>query len=204
VGTKHEKVDAYIEKANPFAKPILTHLRKLVHKACPGVEENVKWSFPVFEYKGIMCNMVALKEYCGFGFWKASIMADSHKLFAQVQEPAMGQLGKIRTKADLPPDDVLMAYIKEAAQLNEAGVKVPAKKKASPTDELAVPGDFLQVLTGNKTAEANFTAFSFSKRKDYLQWFDEAKTIETRSKRMATAVEWLAENKSRNWKYEKK
>jgi hypothetical protein len=47
-------------------------LRDLVHKACPEVEETMKWSFPHFDYKGMMCSMAAFKQYCAFGFWKAS------------------------------------------------------------------------------------------------------------------------------------
>jgi len=203
MGTRDAKVDAYIQKSPAFAQPILLHLREIIHKACPTVEEKMKWSFPHFDYKGMMCSMAAMKEYCVLSFWKASLMADSHKVFASVEEKAMGNLGKIKTVKDLPAEKVLIAYVKEAMQLNDTGVKLPSRTKTI-TADITVPEDFEKMLKKNKAAAGNFAAFTPGKKKEYLGWFDEAKTADTRNKRMETAIEWIAENKIRNWKYEKK
>src|SRR5215213_2106905 len=124
-----ERIDAYIAKSADFAKPILTHLRALVHAACPDIEETWKWSFPHFDYKGTVCSMAAFKRHCSFGFWKASLMKDSHRLLTAGSE-AMGQLGQIKSLADLPPDALLIAYVREAVELNEKGVKA-AKPRAT-------------------------------------------------------------------------
>jgi uncharacterized protein YdeI (YjbR/CyaY-like superfamily) len=197
------RIDAYIEKSEDFAKPILKHLRELVHAACPEIVETMKWSFPHFDYKGIVCSMAAFKQHCAFGFWKASLMQDAHKILTGSDE-AMGQMGRIESLKDLPADKILISYIKEAVQLNERGIKLPAKSKAAENEPLNVPDYFTATLKENKKAFDAFENFSRSHRKEYVEWITEAKTEATRNRRMATAIEWLAEGKSRNWKYERK
>ena len=200
---RDERIDAYIEKSADFAKPILTHLRGLVHAACPEIEETWKWSFPHFDYKGTVCSMAAFRQHCAFGFWKASLMKDAHKLLVNGSE-AMGQMGQIKSLADLPPDAVLISYIKEAVELNEKGVKLPSRANTGAKKELEVPEFFIAALETNSKASETFENFSYSNKKEYVEWLAEAKTEETRQKRLATAVEWLNEGKSRHWKYAKK
>src|ERR1700722_11083239 len=201
--TKDKKVDAYIAKAQPFAQPILKHIRELVHKACPGVEEKIKWSFPVFDYNGIMCNMAGFKEHCSFGFWKQKLMKDPNKIFG-IKE-SMGNLGKITSLKDLPSDKIMLAYIKEAASLNKEGVKLPPRvKKVLDGKSLVVPDYFKKALSKNAKANKVFEAFSPSQKKEYIDWLTDAKTEETRNSRMVLAVEWISEGKIRNWKYVKK
>ena len=202
MGKKDKRVDAYIEKAQPFAKPILKHLRELVHEGCPGIEETIKWGMPSFDYKGPFCSMAAFKEHAVFGFWKAALMKDAEKM-KDNQQNAMGHAGKIKTLSDLPPDKVLISWIKEAAKLNDEGVKLPPRKKTERKD-LVIPDYFTKALGKNKKASKRFEEFSPSHKKEYVQWITEAKTEETRNRRMETAIEWIAEGKGRNWKYERK
>jgi len=197
------KIDAYIEKAQHFAQPILKHLRKLIHQACPDVEENIKWSFAAFDYKGPFCSIAAFKEHCAFGFWKATLMKDAQKLNA-AQEDSMGHLGRIKSLKDLPADKVIIAYIKEAMKLNDTGAKLPPRKKTVDESELVVPDYFKKALTKNKKAARHFEKFPPGQKKEYLMWLAETKTEETRNKRMETAIEWISEGKIRNWKYLKK
>lgn len=199
MATKDPRVDAYIAKAQPFAKPILSHIRKTVHAACPGVEETMKWSFPHFDYKGMLCSMASFKEHCAFGFWKAALLKDGG-IPAKSAE-AMGQFGRITSVSDLPSDRVLAALIKKAVSLNDEGVKAP-KRKAAPKKPLAVADNLAAALRKNRKALAAFEAFSPSHRREYIEWIAETKTDETRQRRIATAIEWLAAGKSRNWKYE--
>ena len=138
---KNPSFDAYIKAAAPFAQPILTHLRKLVHKACPEVEETIKWGFPHFDYKGVMCSMAAFKKHCAFGFWKSAIMSDPKKIMEVKDRGAMGNFQKITSLSDLPSDKILIAYIKEAKKLNEDDIKLPARKKATDR-KLLVPAYF--------------------------------------------------------------
>ena len=202
MGKKDKRVDAYIEKAQPFAKPILNHLRELVHKGCPDVEETIKWSFPNFEYKGTFCSMAAFKEHCAFGFWKAALMKDAEKM-KDNQQNAMGHAGKIKSLKDLPPDKIIIGWIKEAAKLNDDGIKLPPRKKVE-HKEIIIPDYFNKALNKNKKAVQAFERFPPSHKREYLQWITEAKTDETRNRRMDTAIEWIAEGKGRNWKYERK
>jgi uncharacterized protein YdeI (YjbR/CyaY-like superfamily) len=191
------RVDAYIGNAAEFAQPILHHLRAVIHSACPDVQETIKWSMPCFEHHGLICNFAAFKQHCSFGFWKAELL-----LAAQDDKgkEAMGQFGRITSLKDLPPKKVLAAYVKKAAQLNEEGVKV-ARPKAAPR-ELVVPDYFIAALEDNPAAYEVFNEFSTSAKRDYCDWLTEAKTEATRNKRMAQAVQWIAQGKKRHWKYE--
>ena len=201
----NKSIDAYIAKSNDFAKPILNHLRELIHNACPDVEEKIKWSMPFFDYKGeMMCHMASFKQHCAFGFWKGSIMKDPVLRETAASEAAMGHLCRITSLKDLPPDKKIIAWIKEAMLLNDNGIKLPPKEKPGATKVLVVPDYFAKALSKNKKAKQMFDAFSPGKKKEYIVWITEAKTEDTRNKRMETAIEWIAEGKARNWKYEKK
>jgi uncharacterized protein YdeI (YjbR/CyaY-like superfamily) len=203
MGKKDKRVDAYIEKAQPFAQPIMREIRDLVHATCPDVEETMKWSFPHFDYQGIMCSMASFKEHCAFGFWKGSLIkdADGNGLGGD----AMGSFGRITKRRDLPSKKVLTGYIKQAMALNEAGVKSPTRAKPKPTEKekaaLTPPPDFAAALKRNAAARKNFDDFSYSHRKEYIQWITDAKREETRANRIAKAVDQIAEGKSQNWKY---
>lgn len=203
MGKREKGIDAYIMKSADFAQPILEHLRDMVHKACPDVEEKIKWSAPHFEYKGMICNMAAFKQHCAFGFWKAALMEDKILMENAKSERAMGHLGRITSLKDLPANKVLIGYIHEAMKLNEAGVKVEKRKPDAPKTH-AMPVYFTKALNKNKIALKNFNNFSPSCKKEYIVWLEEAKTDETRNKRLATAVEWIEEGKQRHWKYQKK
>jgi uncharacterized protein YdeI (YjbR/CyaY-like superfamily) len=196
------RIDAYIEKAAPFAQPIMEHIREVVHKACPQVEETVKWGFPHFEYKGILCNMAAFKKHCSFGFWKAALMKDEKNVLNVANKHSMGHFDKITSLKDLPADKILISYIKEAMRLNEEDIKLPAKPKSA-KPELETPAELLAALKKNKTAQKTFENFSPSHKREYIEWITEAKTDATREKRIATTIEWLTEGKSRHWKYTK-
>jgi uncharacterized protein YdeI (YjbR/CyaY-like superfamily) len=199
------RIDAYIAKSRDFAKPILMHLRQLVHQACPDITETMKWSMPFFDYKGALCNMAAFKEHASFGFWKANTLKDEHKIIKRGDEAAAGSLGRITSLADLPSDEILIAYIKEAVALNEDGVKAAprfAPKVAAEKPALIMPPEFNAMLESNPMAKMHFDEFSLSKKKEYIEWFVDAKTEATKQKRMEQALEWISEGKSRHWKYQ--
>ena len=200
-GNLNPEFDAYIANSAEFARPILEQIRKLFHQACPEIEETMKWSFPHFEYKGIVGSMAAFQQHVGWGFWKATMLKDPHKLFTRMGDTSMGG-AKATDVSQLPPDKVVLEYIREAVALNEQGVKAPAPKK-KPKAELEVPDYFLTALKKNKKALATFEAFSPSSKREYVEWVTEAKQEATREKRLGTAIEWMAEGKSRNWKYMK-
>jgi uncharacterized protein YdeI (YjbR/CyaY-like superfamily) len=200
MGTRDPRVDAYIDKSADFAKPVLRHLREMVHDTVPEVSEEMKWSMPSFMYRGMLCGIAAFKEHCAFNFWKHSLIVGGDR-----PDDAMGSFGRITSMADLPPDSELRRYLLKAKQLNDEGVKAPRREK-SPEEkkEFEIHPEFADALAGNESAARHFDAFSPSKRKEYLEWISEAKTEPTRRKRIDTAVEWIAEGKSRNWKYERR
>jgi uncharacterized protein YdeI (YjbR/CyaY-like superfamily) len=201
MGTRDARIDAYIAKSPEFARPILTHLREVVHAACPDVEEALKWSAPFFLYKGMLCSMASFKEHCAFGFWKGSLVVEGSE--GKVDQAA-GQFGRITKLSDLPSKKVLTGYIKQAMKLNEAGVKAPGRSKTKTPVKLDVPDDLASALQANKKARATFENFSPSHQREYVEWIIEAKTPATRARRLQTAIEWIAEGKPRMWKYIKR
>jgi len=198
MASKDPRIDAYISRSADFAKPILKHLRKVVHAGCPQVEETIKWSMPHFDYRGMMCGMAAFKEHCAFGFWKADLILDRDK---QADKSGMGSFGCIKSLADLPSEKTLIGYVKKAAALNEAGIKAPGRTEPKRRKPLPMPADFTAALKKNPKAQTTFEKFSPSHRREYIQWITEAKREETRKERLAKSVKWLAEGKPRNWKY---
>jgi uncharacterized protein YdeI (YjbR/CyaY-like superfamily) len=199
MGTRNAKVDAYIEKSAAFARPILKRLREIVHEACPEVEEEMKWSSPHFVYKGMFASMSAFKEHCAFGFWKGEQVVG---IDAKAKE-AMGQFGRISALSDLPPKKVIAGYVKAAKKLNDDGVKAVRQKTVR--KKLPVPKEFLAALEkkANKKARETYERLTPSQQREYSDWITEAKGEATREKRLATALEWLAEGKVRYWKYQK-
>ena len=196
--TRDPRIDAYIERAAPFARPILAHARALVHQACPQVEETIKWGMPTFVHAGgILCGMAAFKQHASFGFWK-------HALVVGEGEPrdGMGSYGKMLSLDDFPAKKIVLAHIRKAMKLNEDGVKMPAARKAASKLPPEMPEDLVAALNKDNAAKATFDAFPPSCRREYIEWIVEAKREETRAKRLAQTVEWMAEGKRRNWKYE--
>jgi hypothetical protein len=198
---RDRRVDAYISNAPDFAKPILSHLRDLVRAACPEVEETMKWSRPHFLHHGLLCGMSAFKQHCAFGFWLGETVLGATRKTPSEQD-GMGHFGRITSLADLPGDKELLALIRKAAALNEIGAKRRVAPRPAGDRTLIVPDYITAALRKNKKALAAFAVFSYSHKKEYVEWITEAKREETRQKRIETMLGWLAEGKSRNWKYE--
>jgi uncharacterized protein YdeI (YjbR/CyaY-like superfamily) len=205
MGKKDKRVDDYIRKAQPFAQPILKHLRKLIHEANPEVEETIKWGMPSFEYKGPYVGIASFKQHAVMGFWKNALLKDPKGYLQERSNKggeAMGHLGRIESIEDLPPDKVIIDFIKQAKKLNDEGIKQVRVTK--PKAALAIPDLLIAALKRNKAAKATFDAFNPSNKRDYVEWLTEAKTDATREKRLDQAIEWMAEGKARHWKYQKK
>ncbi len=197
MGTRDPRVDAYIARSAEFARPILEHLRALVHRAFPRIEETIKWGMPTFEHHGIVCHMAAFKGHCAFGFWHGELVEAAAK-----KQEAMGQYGRITTLSDLPSARTIATLVRKGAALNASGVKNLPKLR-HPKRAIRIPADLVAALKKNARARETFSAFPPSQRREYLEWITEAKTPATRAKRLATTLEWLAEGKPRNWKYMK-
>ena len=191
------RIDAYIGRAESFAQPILNHVRARVHAAAPEAEETMKWSAPSFTVDGkILLTMAAFKAHAAVNFWRGQEIGDGGP-----KAGAMGQFGKLTSVDDLPSDRELDVLIREAATLAKTA-PAPRKTKHAPKPAPQMHPDFARALAGNAKAKAMLDGFSPSAQRDYLEWISEAKHDATRAKRIATAVEWLAEGKKRHWKYQ--
>ena len=194
---KDKRVDVYITRAPQFARPILTTVRGWMHEGAPDCEEALKWGHPAFLQEGILCGMVAFKEYCGVHFWQGKNVVAVNK---GPHGPAQ-QLGKLLAVKDLPSKRVFLGYVRKAVELNASGVKVARPTK--PKKPFAVPAEFRKAMDRDAKAKATFDGFSPSHRREYAEWIADAKQEATRERRIAQALEWLAEGKPRNWKYMK-
>jgi hypothetical protein len=197
MGTRDPRVDAYIAKAPEFAKPILTHIRGVVHDACPGVAEDLKWSTPSFMYKGILCGMAAFKQHATFGFWKHDLVTGSPRV-----EGSMG-FGRLTKVSDLPPKQALAAYVKKAAALNDAGIKpVRTPMRGKPKPPAKAPAD-LVAESEEEQESPGYVRRVQPERQARVRRVDHGRQErrETRARRLATAIAWMAEGKHRNWKY---
>jgi len=198
------RVDAYIEKTAPFAQPILSHLRELMHKACPRATESVKWGMPFFIQQGvILCHMAAFKRHCAFGFWgsemKKILAKDGFK-----SSDAMGTQGRITSLKDLPADKILLSYMSQAAGLVESGERKKSidRPKKSVGRTVRVPAELVAALKKNKLAAKAFASFSPSCKREYAEWITEAKRPEAKQKRLNQSIDWIAQGKTRHWKYQ--
>ncbi len=200
MGTKIKEVDAYIERSPDFARPMLKKMRRLFHKASPKIDETIKWGVPHFEYKGLVGGMAAFKQHVTLGFWKSALMSDPAQLFQRGPKASMCT-AKFESADEMPPDDVLLDYIRQAVQLNEDDVKL-ARKKSQTAKKPRVPAALSAALKSNQQAQTHFKNFSASCQREYIEWINEAKQESTRNRRVAQAMEWIAAGKYRNWKYQ--
>ena len=195
--TRDPRIDAYIDKQADFARPILERVRALVHEACPDVEETIKWSMPTFVYGGgILCGMAAFKQHVSFGYWKHALVVGEG-----APRDGMGSYGKMTSVKELPSKKTLVAHIKKAMQLNLEKTP-PVRKASAPKPPPALPDDMAAALKKNAKARKAYETFPPSAQRDYVEWITEAKREATRASRLAQAIEWMAEGKRRNWKYE--
>ena len=193
------QVDAYIERAQPFARPILQTLRALFHKACPDIQEKLKWGVPSFEHKGIVGGFAAFKQHVSWGLWKSALLDDPTEAMKTRAASAMGA-GKLTSVDDLPPDRVVLHLIRQAVDLNERGITWPRPKPVRKPPP-RVPPDLLKALKSNPRAAVAFKGFSPSHKREYIEWITEAKQPSTRARRLEQAIAWIAQGKPRNWKY---
>lgn len=195
---KDPRIDAYIAKAQPFAKPILKHLRGVVREGCPQCEETIKWGMPAFTHNGIVAIVASFKAHCAFVLWKADDVTPG------INRSAMGSLGRITSVDDLPPKKTLIGYVKKRAELNEKGVKRPKPAAPRARKPVRVPPELASALKKSAKARTAWENFPPSHRREYVEWISGAKQAETKERRLKAALKQIAEGKPQNWKYMKK
>ncbi len=201
---RNPAVDAYIAKSPDFAKPILAHVRKLMHKGCPRIEESIKWGVPAFEREGIVAMMAAFRKHVAFGFWSERLVreklgADADRMFPKDAKPGMGGR-RYLARAELPADAVILRAVRAAVALNEAGERPKRALKRKPPPK--APPYLVAALKKNAKARATYARFTPAQRREYVDWLREAKQAATRERRLARTIEWLAAGRQRNWKYQ--
>ena len=196
MGTHDKRIDAYIAKAAPFARPILIHIRAVVHTACPEAEETLKWGAPAYTHHGILCITAAFKQHCALVLWRAPLIVGAVK-----SRDSRGHFGKLTSVKDLPSKKILTDLLKQAVKLNEAGTTTSQRAKGKPKKSLPTPADLAAGLKKSAKARAAWADFSPSARREYIEWITDAKRPETRAGRLKTTIAWVTAGKQRNWKY---
>ena len=202
MGKKSPEVDAYIDNAAPFAKPILKKLRTLFHRASPDLVETIKWGVPSYEYKGIVGGFAAFKSYVTFGMWKSALLEDPTGILQTDKSSHMGG-GKMLDVNDVPDDAAMLTLIRQGIELNEKGVKLPSRSNPKPKPPIAPPKELLAAFKTAPKAKTFFESLAPSCKREYLEWITEAKRDQTRAKRIEQTILWLGQGKKRNWKYAK-
>lgn len=200
---KSVQVDQYILKSPDFAQIILDHIRFLVHSACPDIQEQIKWGFPNFIYKGkILCHMAAYKQHCSFGFWNSEHLEDQHQILQKIGKTSMGQIGRIESIEQFPDGDIVFDLLKSAMHQIDSGI-VP-KKSSRASKPIDLPEILSTALNQAPEAKAHFERFTASQKREYIDWIKDAKADATKERRLQTIIEWVSEGKTRQWKYQKK
>ncbi|MGY3266917.1 YdeI/OmpD-associated family protein [Lysobacter sp. HA35] len=193
--TRDPRVDTYIENAAPFARPLLERLRRDMHAACAELDESIRWARPVFMHKGrLIAGMAAFKQHASFGYWRGG------EVVGEPRNDGMGQFGQLRSLDDLPSSADIAEQVRRAIALVETDVPKPTRAR-TPRPALEMPDVMRDALDAHPVARRHFDAFSPSQRRDYIEWIVEAKRDDTRARRLAQAIEWLAEGKPRHWKH---
>ena len=207
-GRRDPAVDGYIAQASPFARPILEHVRAAMHAACPEVTEAIKWSHPFYLLGGKpFASTASFKAHCALGFWRGGKpIAEAVALASpNPKEKAMGQFGRIESLSDLPAAAELRQLIVEARKAFLAAQEAKAAMPTAPRavrEVPAVPDDLAAALRTQRAAQKAFKGFTPSQQREYVDWIVEAKREATRASRIVQAIEWIAEGKTRNWKYQ--
>ena len=197
-------VDAYIAKSADFAQPILRHVRKLMHKGCPRIEETIKWGVPAFEREGIVAMMAAFKGHVAFGFWSEKLIREKLGREAERVFPKDAKLGmggrRYLSRAELPPDAAILRAVKMAVALNESGERPVRVRKRKPPPK--APRHLTAALKKNAKARTTWSRLTPGQQREYVEWLAEARREETRARRLAETLALLAAGKTRHWKYQ--
>jgi hypothetical protein len=114
MGKRDSRVTAYIDRSQPFARPLLRRLRASMHAASPRLVEDIKWGMPAFLYDDkIVGGIAGFKAHCALWFWKGS------KVVGTKAAGAMGQFGRITRPDDLPSAAAVKRYVKRGIALIE-------------------------------------------------------------------------------------
>ena len=128
------RVDAYIAKAPPFARAILTETRSRVGKAYPSVEETIKWNVPFFLLGDkILASMAAFKKHVKVGVWTGMMPKFADVSDVEELPPVKDFTQQLKTAA-LAIDDAMTSkppaskLAKKAPAKKAPAKKAPAKK----------------------------------------------------------------------------
>ncbi|MCB0792148.1 MAG: DUF1801 domain-containing protein [Flavobacteriales bacterium] len=197
-----ERINSHIAEQDEWKRRLMVRLRQLIHQVDPGIEETWRWNGPHFDRNGIMLGMSAHKTCVSIWFHKGALLKDPRRLFEPLEkDEAKGMRVYKLKESDAIDEKAFTELVKQAVKLNEDGVKLSEAKPARKT--LVVPPELESVLKKDQHAMTNWEGFSYSKKKDYIEWVTDAKREETRKRRIAQAFQLIRDGLALNERYEK-
>ena len=189
-------IDEGISKLEPFAQVICKRLRKLILSSDPEMIEDWKWG-PNYYLNGMVCGYWGFKKHVSFVFFQGLLLKDKKKILQENPGNVHNRHIKF-TDVKQIDDNVILEYLFEAIDNNRKGLKITETKDKT----IIVPEDVEKQFKKAKVL-AYFDSIAFSHRKEYIQWIESAKKVETRTKRIEQAIEKLMDKQGLNDKYKK-
>ena len=188
------KVDAFLKRTKEWQEEF-TRLRAII-LACDLTEE-LKWGWPCYSFDGTnVVLMHGFKEYCALLFFKGALLKDPKGILIQqtknvqsarqIRFTSVSEIAKMKTG--------VKAYVKEAIEIEKAGLKVNFKK----TKEFDVPEEFKRVLAKNAALKSAFKALTPGRQRAYLLYFSQPKQAKTRQARIEKNVQQILNGKGLN------
>ena len=173
-------VDAFLSKAESWREE-MTKLRQIV-LGC-GLTEELKWGNPSYSFqKNNIVLIHAFKAYCALLFFKGALLQDARGILVQQTEnvQAARQVRFTSVREILKLEPVLKAYVREAIEVEKAGLKINYKK----TSEFKMPAEFQTKLAEIPALKTAFAALTPGRQRAYLLFFSAAKQAKTREARI--------------------
>jgi uncharacterized protein YdeI (YjbR/CyaY-like superfamily) len=185
------KVDRVIHKAEKWRKEF-EKLRMIILNC--GLTEELKWGWPCYSFqKSNVVLIHGFKEYCALLFFKGVLLKDASRILIQQTENV--QAGRQLRFTDVREigrmETILKAYIKEAIEVEKAGLKVNYKK----TSEFRIPEEFQNKLDESPALKAAFEALTPGRQRGYIFHFSKPKQSKTRASRVENCLPQILDGK---------
>jgi uncharacterized protein YdeI (YjbR/CyaY-like superfamily) len=189
----NRKVDVYLSKLEKWKKE-LEKLRMILLDCM--LTEELKWGCPCYSFQHTNIAIIGgLKGYCVLSFFKGSLLNDNEGILVKpgenTQTVRLIRFTGIKQIAEMEP--ILKAYINEAIEIEEAGLKPLLKKRPE-----AIPLEFQKRLDKNRVLKTAFEAFTPGRQRAYILYFSAPKQSKTRESRIEKYTPRILDGKGLN------
>ncbi|HEV7923799.1 MAG TPA: YdeI family protein [Verrucomicrobiae bacterium] len=188
------KVDTFLINAKKWRQEF-EKLRKVILD-CQLTEE-FKWCNPCYTLDGSNIVLIhGFKEYCALLFFKGALLKDAKHILIQQTEnvQAARQIRFTDVREIVELESVLKAYIRDAIEVEKAGLKVNHKK----TSEFTIPEEFQKKLDAIPALKTAFNALTPGRQRGYIFHFSKPKQSKTRESRVEKCMKQILKGQGLN------